>query len=89
MAPSIEVITTSAANGDHAVVGQHFWNANLPSSQWTEECPDFLLGQATKNIGILSGKQEDYHTLEWPEAKELVGELRQCLTEPSIISPLL
>lgn len=42
---------------------------------WTEECPDYLLGQGQKNIGILSSRQEDYVCLTWPECKDIVGKL--------------
>ncbi|KAK5945250.1 hypothetical protein PMZ80_002454 [Knufia obscura] len=54
-------------------LGQRFWNANLPETKWTEECPDFLLGQGQKNISILSANEDDYHYLTWPESKELVN----------------
>lgn len=74
MAPSIDLLTAPTLDDNHSTASQCFWNANLPSSQWTEKCPDFLLGLGTKNIGILSGRQEDYRNLGWEEAKELVGE---------------
>lgn len=52
---------------------QRFWNANLPESKWTEKCPEFLLGQSQKTIGILSSKENEYHCLSWQESKDLVN----------------
>lgn len=54
-------------------LGQRYWNANVPETSWTDACPDFLVGQGEKNIGILFSKQDDYRNLSWPESKKLVG----------------
>lgn len=54
-------------------INQRYWNANLCQSKWTEKCPDYLLGQGAKNIGILSGRQEDYRNLSWSECQRLVA----------------
>lgn len=91
MAPSIDVITAPASNGDYGTLGQHFWNNNVPSSQWTQECPDFLLGLGNKNIGILSARQEDYRNITWEEAKNLVSKLQDwgsfnCQPSPAWLS---
>jgi len=64
--------TPSVPEQSSLQVSQRFWNANLPESKWTEECPDFLLGQTQKNISILSGNEDEYHYLTWQESKELV-----------------
>jgi len=54
-------------------LGHRYWNTNLPESRWTEECPDFLLGQSQKIIGILSSREDEYKYLTWPESKALVN----------------
>lgn len=73
MPPSIDVVATSITGNESLALRQDFWNANLPQSKWTKNCPDFLIGQGPKNIGILSGKQENYHVLTWEESKTFVG----------------
>lgn len=87
MAPSIDLITASTTNGDYSNIGQHFWNTNLAPSQWLSECPDFLLGLGSKNIGILSGRQEDYRIVGWEEAKELVSKCSLCILGDSTLPP--
>lgn len=53
-------------------IGERWWNANLQEAKWTEECPEFLLGEGSKNIGILSSRDEDHRLLSWEESKALV-----------------
>lgn len=66
--------TTSPVVPDHSrlPLAQRYWNVNLPEAQWTESCPDYLLGQSQKNINILSSSGAEYRYLSWPESKELV-----------------
>lgn len=73
MAPSIDLIVASDSLGDQSTIDAQYWNNNLVPSKWTKRCPDYLLGLSPKDIGILSGKQEEYQTLSWREAKRLVG----------------
>lgn len=54
-------------------ISTKYWNINLPRHLWTEQCPEYLRGQGTKNIEILSTRDEDFQRLSWPEVKELVG----------------
>jgi len=57
-------------------IGEYYWNINQPRSQWTAECPEFLLGQNAKNIGILSRrKDENRPRITWEEARELARKL--------------
>ncbi|KAK5047785.1 hypothetical protein LTR84_006450 [Exophiala bonariae] len=52
-------------------IGQYWWNINIPESQWTPECPEFLVGQTAKNIGILSrNPDEDRRRFNWEEVQE-------------------
>lgn len=73
MAPSIDLIVASDSLDGYSAINELYWNNNLVPSKWTKRCPDYLLGLSVKDIGILSGKQEDYETLSWDEAKRLVG----------------
>jgi len=65
--------TPVATDQSDLPLGQRYWNANLPEQKWVEECPDFLLGQGEKNIGILSSGEDEYKYLTWPESKALVN----------------
>ena len=44
-----------------------YWNVNVPESEWTEECPDFLANLNTKDLGIISTPDSEYHVETWPE----------------------
>ena len=44
-----------------------YWNVNVPESEWTEECPDFLANLNTKDLGIISTPDNEYHIETWPE----------------------
>lgn len=73
MAPSIDIILTSSSLDNRTTTNERYWNNNLLPSKWTENCPVPLMNLGAKDVGILSGKQEDYRTMSWMEAKELVG----------------
>ncbi|OAG40687.1 hypothetical protein AYO21_04985 [Fonsecaea monophora] len=49
-----------------------WWNHNIPSRQWTADCPPYLVGQSEKNIGILSRKDEEFARFTWRQVEELV-----------------
>ncbi|OAL38964.1 hypothetical protein AYO20_01715 [Fonsecaea nubica] len=49
-----------------------WWNRNIPSRQWTADCPQYLVGQSEKNIGILSRKDEEFARFTWQQIEELV-----------------
>ncbi|KAK4937490.1 hypothetical protein LTR66_015186 [Elasticomyces elasticus] len=53
-------------------LGQKYWNNNLPEHLWTETCPEFLIGISSKNVGILSGREENWHNFSWEDCKLLV-----------------
>jgi hypothetical protein len=42
-----------------------YWNVNIPDGEHTSTCPDFLLGQSERNVGILSSKQKDARLASW------------------------
>lgn len=43
------------------------WNVNVPESEWTDECPEFLANLNTKDLGIISTPDSEYHIETWPE----------------------
>lgn len=47
-----------------------YWNVNVPESQRTEECPDFLRNLNPKDLGIISTPDTDYHVMTWEEVRE-------------------
>jgi hypothetical protein len=55
-------------------VPQRYWNINMPSWQWTDECPGFLRGISEKDRMILSTRDEMYHYQTWDEAEEYISE---------------
>lgn len=54
--------------------GVPFWNVNLPRDQWTNTCPDYLLGIDHWDQAQLTVRDEDYTPMSWDEVKDLVGE---------------
>jgi hypothetical protein len=55
-------------------LGQRYWNVNIPESDWTEQCPSYLLNASAKNKEVLSGRDEDFRILNWDEVKQLIGQ---------------
>ncbi|RAL11993.1 GIG1 family protein [Aspergillus homomorphus CBS 101889] len=49
-----------------------YWLVNIPPSQWTAECPNYLRGISQKNIDILSTPDHLYQRQSWGLVKELV-----------------
>lgn len=56
-------------------IGGLWWNSNQPQSQWTEECPEFLVGQSAKNISILSrSADEERPRFTWEDVQRLASQ---------------
>ncbi|KAF2157478.1 hypothetical protein K461DRAFT_289790 [Myriangium duriaei CBS 260.36] len=51
-----------------------YWQVNVPPSQQTATCPDFLVGANDKAKRILSTPDSEYHRLSWPEVRTVVAE---------------
>ncbi|KAJ5888384.1 hypothetical protein N7495_008425 [Penicillium taxi] len=49
-----------------------FWLMNVPRSQWTAECPDFLRGTSAKNIQCLAIPDEAYQRQNWEVVQEII-----------------
>ncbi|KEF56098.1 uncharacterized protein A1O9_07679 [Exophiala aquamarina CBS 119918] len=65
-----------------------YWNVNQPKDQWTEHCPEFLLGQSQQSIKILSTKNQDFKRLSWPQVQDLVKVCRTPTWIPRIHIPI-
>ena len=59
-----------------------YWNANIPQSEWTEECPPFLAGTSEKNKLVLLGRDEDFKEFTWSEVKHLIGKQNPAAVRP-------
>lgn len=57
-------------------ISQRYWNVNVPSSEWTAECPAFLFGSSEKDQCILATSDADYRHQTWDEVKAIIGEFR-------------
>ncbi|KAK6062668.1 hypothetical protein SCUP234_04568 [Seiridium cupressi] len=53
-----------------------YWHVNVPESERTEECPEFLGGLSPKDVGIISTPDEDYHVITWTEVQKIVADNR-------------
>lgn len=53
-----------------------YWNVNVPISQHTAECPDFLKTLNQKDLGIISTPDAEYHVLSWPEVQKFIADNR-------------
>jgi N-acetyl-anhydromuramyl-L-alanine amidase AmpD len=62
------------SNDKSTPIAQRYWNVNVPELQWTEDCPDFLIGISEKNKGQLSIQDAEYPVKTWEEVQELIGE---------------
>lgn len=64
--------------GDRPESSTPFWNMNIPESQYTEECPDYLqyAFENEKDRLILSTRDSDYKRQSWEEVKKTILENR-------------
>jgi hypothetical protein len=53
-----------------------YWQVNVPESQRTAECPDFLRNLNERDRGIISTPDSDYRKDTWPEVLRKVAENR-------------
>ena len=53
-----------------------YWHINVPESQRTEECPEYLLNLSAKDLGIISTPDSTYRLGTWPEVQEIIAENR-------------
>lgn len=53
-----------------------YWNTNVPESQRTQICPEFLRGLSPKDLGVLSTQDADYHLLTWEEVRVIAAQNR-------------
>ncbi|KXG45436.1 Protein of unknown function DUF3605 [Penicillium griseofulvum] len=65
----------TALHHDHNLSSESlpYWLVNLPRSQWTAECPNFLRDQSPKNIKCLSTPDHLYTRQNWDQVKEITS----------------
>lgn len=49
-----------------------YWNFNLPQSQLSSECPEYLLNLNDKDRRLIESWDNDYQIQDWPKVQELV-----------------
>ncbi|RMD42223.1 hypothetical protein DV735_g2862, partial [Chaetothyriales sp. CBS 134920] len=82
----VEKTTGVSAMPPQAVdLAEKYWNVNVPEDQWTETCPDFLLGISENNQAVLSTRDEDYQPRAWTAVRHLisVGRINELCRQPS------
>ncbi len=53
-----------------------YWNVNVPESERTAECPDFLLNLSNKDEGIVNTVDAEFQVQSWPVVQKLVADRR-------------
>lgn len=53
-----------------------YWHVNVPESQRTASCPDFLLNLSPKDLAIISTPDTDYQVLMWEEVRSIIAKNR-------------
>ncbi|KAI0175591.1 hypothetical protein GGR52DRAFT_319046 [Hypoxylon sp. FL1284] len=53
-----------------------YWQVNIPESDRTTKCPEFLANLTVKDVGIISTPDSEYHVATWPEVQNIVAENR-------------
>jgi hypothetical protein len=53
-----------------------YWHVNVPESQRTASCPDFLLNLSPKDLAIISTPDSDYQVLTWEQVRLIIAENR-------------
>lgn len=51
-----------------------YWQVNVPEGQRTDECPEALRSLSTKDQGILSTPDDQYHVLSWDEVRQIIAD---------------
>lgn len=49
-----------------------FWQVNVPASECTKECPDFLANLNSKDLAIINTPDSQYHNLSWAEVQQII-----------------
>ncbi|KAI1103307.1 hypothetical protein F4804DRAFT_310353 [Jackrogersella minutella] len=53
-----------------------YWQVNVPESERTEECPEFLRALSAKDVGIIGTPDAAYQAATWAEVQGIVAENR-------------
>lgn len=65
-------ITTAYAETNAALP---YWLVNVPTSEWPEKCPGFLISITDIDRGNLSIPDNQYRRLSWNEVQEYVSRM--------------
>lgn len=57
-----------------------YWLVNVPRSQWTAECPDFIANASERDRNMLSIPDSQFHRLSWDDVQEIISKSHQILT---------
>lgn len=50
-----------------------YWHVNVPPSERTPECPEFLLNLCAKDLSIVSAPDSSYRLQAWPEVRDIIA----------------
>jgi hypothetical protein len=53
-----------------------YWNINVPPSQHTDTCPDFLLNLPPKDLDIISTPDSAFRPETWPQVQKIIADNR-------------
>ena len=50
-----------------------YWLVNVPKSQWTAQCPDFIANASERDREMLSIPDSQYRRLSWDDVQEIIS----------------
>ncbi|CAK4034361.1 Hypothetical predicted protein [Lecanosticta acicola] len=78
IADGTQLVTRLELDDDAEAKCKDFWNVNVPASEQTKDCPDFLKYalENEKDREILSTPDDQYRRQRWPEVQQLIRDNR-------------
>ena len=68
MAPETKNLKSVANSTD----GIPFWNVNIPETEWTDHCPEYLAQLDQYDQAQLAVKDDEYQAMSWHEVRDIV-----------------
>jgi hypothetical protein len=62
--------------GSHEPLVLPYWQINVPPKIRSAECPEFLANLNSKDLGIISTRDSEYHILTWSEVRKIIADNR-------------
>lgn len=50
-----------------------YWLVNVPKSQWTAKCPEFIANASERDRNMLSIPDSQFHRLSWEDVQEIIS----------------